>query len=141
MALDPYFTTILDLLDVDTIGPHLVTYGVISSEELYRFITSHVHLSRLEVITRLVRKLNRNVQGFLIALEKTADHDNHRLLLEELKNIMQPQQVSCWRNCMYVIFFCLQQPMSRKRFFSRVITDITDTMAQLVCDTEQDIQY
>ena len=88
LQLDPFFDIILEYLDVEVIGPPLVSAGVINLDEFSHYISSPSHLSKIQIITRLTRKLNNNVEGFLAALERTKSNPNHSVLLEKLKSAL-----------------------------------------------------
>ena len=88
------FPSIMRLLNIYTIGPYLIKYGILEMDEYYNeYLSSVMPQSRL--IPKLILKLQKHPQEFMMALEECAKdepHSSHLNLLAKLQDQMNNSQ-------------------------------------------------
>ena len=88
------FPIIMRLLDIMSIAPYLIKYGILEIDEFYNKYSSG-YITRSQQIVKLMSKLQKHPQEFMMALEESAkneSHSDHMELLVKLQHHLNSSQ-------------------------------------------------
>ena len=89
------FPSIVHLLDIMSIAPYLIKYGILEIDELCNEYSSATSMTYSQQIVKLMSKLQKHPQEFMMALEESAKnepHSDHMELLVKLQHHLNSSQ-------------------------------------------------
>lgn len=87
-SLKPFTTDICSAIDVNTILPHMVKNGLLSSSQHQYFLNPyHTTNDKQNKLTCIAVTINEDcVERFLKCLEETSDYEPHETLLKKIRD-------------------------------------------------------